>query len=190
MQIFWPGECVLPMNLQTICLHSELTGNPNKKSYSVHRRHLAWLPRYWLFFSGHNHAWGKAPHPGCMQRGKIRERVSKLNSVLLADSVLRKSTKVTSLTPTQSQQVQFSSVQLLSHVGLWDPMNRSMPGLLVHHRLLEFTQTHVHWVGDAIQPSHLLSSPSPPAPNPSQHQGLFQWVNSLHEVAKVLEFQI
>ena len=52
------------------------------------------------------------------------------------------------------------------------------------------TQTHAHWVGDAIQPCHPLSSPSPPAPNPSQHQGLFQWVNSLHEVAKVLEFQI
>ena len=56
--------------------------------------------------------------------------------------------------------------------------------------LLEFTQTHVHRVGDAIQPSHPLSSPSPPAPNPSQHQGLFQWVNSSHEVAKVLEFQL
>ena len=55
---------------------------------------------------------------------------------------------------------------------------------------LEFTQTHVHWVGDAIQPSHPLSSPSPPAPNPSQHQGLFQWVNFSHEVAKVLEFQL
>ena len=55
--------------------------------------------------------------------------------------------------------------------------------------LPEFTQTHVHWVGDAIQPSHPLSSPSPPAPNPSQHQGLFQWVNSSHQVAKVLEFQ-
>ena len=67
-------------------------------------------------------------------------------------------------------------------------MNRSMPGLPVHHQLLEFTQTHVHRVGDAIQPSHPWSSPSP-APNPSQHQGLFQWINSLHEVAKVLEFQ-
>ena len=69
-------------------------------------------------------------------------------------------------------------------------MNRSLPGLPVHHQLLEFTQTHVHQVGDAIQPSHPLSSPSPPAPNPSQHQGLFQWVNSSHEVAKVLEFQL
>ena len=69
-------------------------------------------------------------------------------------------------------------------------MNHSMPGLPVHHQLLEFTQTHVHWVGDAIQPSHPLSSPSPPAPNPSQQQGLFQWVNSSHEVAKVLEFQL
>ena len=60
----------------------------------------------------------------------------------------------------------------------------------IHHQLLEFTQTHVHQVGDAIQPSYPLSSPFPPAPNPSQHQSLFQWVNSSHEVAKVLEFQL
>ena len=69
-------------------------------------------------------------------------------------------------------------------------MNRSMSGLPVHHKLLEFTQTHAHQVSDAIQPSHPLSSPSPPAPNPSQHQGLFQRVSSSHEVAKVLEFQL
>ena len=69
-------------------------------------------------------------------------------------------------------------------------MNRSMPGLPFHHQLPEFTQTHVHWVGDAIQPSHPLLSPSPPAPNPSQHQSLFQWLSSSHEVAKVLEFQL
>jgi len=65
-------------------------------------------------------------------------------------------------------------------------MNCSMPGLPVHHRLPEFTQPHVHRVGDAIQLSHPLSSPSPPAPNPSQHQSLFQIVNSSHEVVKVL----
>ena len=64
-------------------------------------------------------------------------------------------------------------------------MNRSMPGLSVHHQLLEFTQTHVHQVSDAIQPSHPLSSPSPPTPNPTQHQGLFQRLNSSQEVAKV-----
>ena len=69
-------------------------------------------------------------------------------------------------------------------------MNRSTPGLLVHHQLLESTQIYVHWVSDAIQPSHPLSSPSLPALNPSQHQGLFQWVNSSHEVAKVLELQL
>ena len=73
--------------------------------------------------------------------------------------------------------VQFSSVTQ-SCPTLCDPTNHSTPGLPVHHHLTEFTQTHVHWVGDAIQPSHPLSSPSPPAPNPSQHQGLFQWVNS------------
>ena len=69
-------------------------------------------------------------------------------------------------------------------------MSHSMPGLPVHHQLWEFNQTHVHRVGDAIQPSHPLSSPSPPAPSPSQHQGLFQWVNSSHEVSKVLVFHL
>ena len=85
--------------------------------------------------------------------------------------------------------VQFSSVAQ-SCLTLCDPMNRSTPGLPVHHWLPEFIQTHVHQFGDAIQPSHPLSSPSPPAHNPSQHQGLYQWVNSLHEVAKVLDFQL
>ena len=84
---------------------------------------------------------------------------------------------------------QFSSVAQ-SCLTLCDPTNRSTPGLPVHYQLPEFTQTHVHRVSDAIQPSHLLSSPSPPASNPSQHQSLFQWVNSSHEVAKVLEFQL
>ena len=85
--------------------------------------------------------------------------------------------------------LQFSSVAQ-SCPTLCDPMNHSTPGLPVHHQLLEFTETHVHQVGDAFQPSHPLSSPSLPVPNPSQHQGLFQWVNSSHEVAKVLEFQL
>ena len=83
----------------------------------------------------------------------------------------------------------FSSVAQ-SCPTLWDPMNYSTPGVSVHHQLPESTQTHVHWVSDAIQPSHPLSSPSPPALNLSQHQGLFQWVSSSHLVAKVLEFQL
>ena len=69
-------------------------------------------------------------------------------------------------------------------------MDRSTPGLPVHYQLLESTQTHVHWVSDAIQPSHPLSSPSPPAFNLSQHQGLFKWVSASHQVAKGLEFQL
>ena len=85
--------------------------------------------------------------------------------------------------------IQFSSVAQ-SCLTLCDPRNCSTPGFPVHHQLPEFTQTHAHRVGDVIQPSHPLSSPSPPTPNPSQHQGLSQWVNSLHEVAKVLEFQL
>ena len=75
--------------------------------------------------------------------------------------------------------VQFSSVAQLCPT-LCDPMDCSMPGLLAHHQLPEFTQTHVHWVSDAIQPSHPLSSPSPSTFNPSQHQGLFKWVSSSH----------
>ena len=85
--------------------------------------------------------------------------------------------------------IQFSSVAQ-SCPTLCDPMNRSTPGLPVHHQIPELTQTHGHRVSDAIQPSHPLLSPSPPVPNPSQHQGLFQRVNSSHEVDKVLEFQL
>ena len=88
-----------------------------------------------------------------------------------------------------SVNFQFSSVTQSCPIPC-DPMNHSTPGLPVHHQLPEFTQTHVHWVGDAIQPSHPLLPPSPPALNPSQHWSLFQWVNSSHEVAKVLDFQL
>jgi len=103
-----------------------------------------------------------------------------LGGFLKGDDYLNKHTFVTH---------QFSSVTQLCPT-LCDPMNCSTPGLPVHHQLPESTQTHVHRVGDAIQPSHPLSSPSPPALNLSQHQGLFQWVSSLHQVAKVLEFQL
>ena len=85
--------------------------------------------------------------------------------------------------------IQFSSVAQ-SCPTLHDPMNRRMPGLPVHHQLPESTQTYVHRVNDPIQPSHSLSSPSPPALNLSQLQGLFKWVSSLHQVAKILEFQL
>ena len=90
----------------------------------------------------------------------------------------------------------FSSVQLswwvllLSSVQLCNPMDCSTPGLPVYHQLQKFTQTPTHWVGDVIQPSHPLSSPSPPTFNLSQHKGLFKWVSSLHQVTKVLEFQL
>ena len=85
--------------------------------------------------------------------------------------------------------VHFSSVTQ-SCPALCDPMNYSISGFPVHHQLPEFTQTHVHWVGDAIQPSHPLSSPSIPALNLSQHQGLFNWVSSSHQVAKILEVKL
>jgi len=85
--------------------------------------------------------------------------------------------------------IQFSSVTQ-SCSTLCNPMDCSTSGLPVHHQLPELAQTHVHWVGDAIQPSHPLSSPSPPTFNLSQHQGLFKWVSSSHQVAKLLKFQL
>ena len=87
--------------------------------------------------------------------------------------------------------IQFSSVAQ-SRLTLWphDPMDCSMPGFPVHHQLPELAQTHVHQVGDAIQTSHPLSSPSPPAFNLSQHQSIFQWVSSSHQVARVMELQL
>jgi len=93
------------------------------------------------------------------------------------------------LSTSLGEMPQFSSVAQ-SCPTLCDPINHSTPGLPVHYQLLESTQTHIHWVGDAIQPSHPLSSPSPPALNLSQHQGLFKWVSSSHQVAKILEFQL
>ena len=89
----------------------------------------------------------------------------------------------------QQENVQFNSATQ-SYLTLYDPMDCSTPGFPVHHQLPELAQTHVHRVSDAIQLSHPLSSPSPPAFNLSQHQGLFQGVTSLHHVAKVLEFQL
>ena len=107
----------------------------------------------------------------------------------IVKAILRKKNGTGGINPPDFSSVQISSVAQLCST-LCDPMNRSTPGLLVHYQLPGFTKTHAHRVSDAIQPSHPLSSPSPPAPNPSQHQGLFQRVNSFHEVAKVLEFQL
>ena len=83
-------------------------------------------------------------------------------------------------------QGQVFSLVAQSCLTLCDPVDYSTPGLLVYHQLRKFTQTHVHWVGAGIQPSHPLPSPSPLAPNPSQHQSLFQWVNSLHHIIQQL----
>ena len=83
-----------------------------------------------------------------------------------------------------------SWVRLLSHDWLFAPMDCSIPGFPVHHQLLEFTKTHVHWIDDAIQPPHPLSSLAPPAFNLSQHQNLFRWVSYSHQVTKVLRFKL
>ena len=104
----------------------------------------------------------------------------------------RKSTTASTLPPSICHKVMgldatiFGSVSQLC-LTPWNPMDCSTPGFPVHHQLPELAQTHVHWVSDTIQPSHPLLSPSPPAFNLSQHQGLFQWISSSHQVAKVLE---
>ena len=121
---------------------------------------------------------------GTLQLGELREQSASLQ----AGPRKHSTSSQLSLRPLITSAL-FSSVAQ-SCPTLCDPMNRSMPGLHVHHQLPESTQTHVHWVSDAIQPSHPLSSPSHPAFNLSQNQGLFKWVSSLHQVAKVLEFQL
>ena len=134
------------------------------------------------------------PHKA--ERGRFRERGLPI-LIRLGPTLRPHLTLITSSGPYLQRysnlniwgSVQFSSVTQ-SCLTLRDPMNRSTWDLPIHHQLPEFNQTHVHRVGDAIQPSHPLSSPSPPVPNPSQHQSLFLWVNSSYEVAKVLEFQL
>ena len=119
----------------------------------------------------------------------INKIVLRMKFVALNTYIKKEEKKAIIWASTLRTSVQFSSVTQ-SCLPRYEPMNCSTPGLPVYHQLLEFTQTHVHRVSDAIQPSHPLLSPSPPAPNPSQHQSLFQWVNFSHEVAKVLEFQL
>ena len=118
------------------------------------------------------------PRGFCGRRGVVQEELGRWNRVVLMV-----------LSPESYSPVQFSSVTHLCPFPC-DPLDCNMPGLPVHHQLLEFTQTHVHIVSGAIQPSCPLSSPSPPAFNLSQHQGLFQWVSASHQVAKGLEFQL
>ena len=127
--------------------------------------------------------------PGFSIHGIFQARVLEWGAIAFSAQGTYLSTNMAFMVLSTSDSVQFSSVTQ-SCLTLCDPMNSSTPGLPVHHQLPEFTQTHVHWVGDAIQPSHPLSSPSPPALNLSQHQGLFKWVSSSHQVAKVLEFQL
>ena len=143
-----------------------------------HRLVIAFLPRSNCLLI----SWLQSPSAVILEPKKIKSVSVSIVSPSICHEVMEPDAMTFS-------SAQFSSVTQ-SCLTLCDPMNCSMPGLPVHHQLPEFTQTHAHWVSDAIQPSYPLSSPPPPAPSPSQHQGLFQWVNSSHEVAKVLEFQL
>ena len=118
----------------------------------------------------------------------VDKRVKYLNRNFIKEVIQMASRHMKISSSSLGNRFQFQSVAQLG-LTLCDPMDCSVPGFPVHHQLLELTQTHVHRVGDAIQPSHPLLLPSPPAFNLSQHQGLFQWVSSSHQVATVLEFQ-
>ena len=136
----------------------------------------------WLFTSSGQSIGASASVPPMNIQGWFPLGLTDLNSL-----------KYKGLSRIFSSTIRFSSVQFIS-VAQWcptlcDPMDCSTPGLHVGHQLSELTQTHAHWVSYAIQTSYPLSSPSPPAFNLSQHQGLFQWVSSSHQVATVLEFQ-
>ena len=142
-----------------------------------------WIPKYYqsnyVMCSNYQKINLVIQFPGA--KNKLTAHFAVHNDQVMKWSELQQSSHRTS--------VQFSSVAQPCLI-LCDPVNHSTLALPVHHQLLESTQSHVHRVGDAIQPSHPLSSPSPPALNLSQHQGLFKWVSSSHQVAKVLEFQL
>ena len=162
------------------------TGNPVVWCKGCWIRKLSvchWPNKTRQIFKKEDHINGKE---GCNNMGTMN--ILKGKSKFEESSFLLRNNKAV-LIINQFSSVQFSSVAQ-SCPTLCDPMNRSTPGLPVYHQLPEFIQIHIHRVSDAIQPLHPLSSPSPPAPNPSQHQSLFQWVSSSHEVAKVLEFQL
>ena len=146
---------------------------------TLFQQHKRWL---YTWTSPDVRYWNQIDYILCSQRWRSSIQSAKTRSgadcgsdheILIAKFRLKlKKVGKTTRRPVQFSLVQLSSVTQ-SYLTLWDLMNRSTPGLPVHHQLLEFTQTHVHRVSDGIQPSHPLPSPSPPAPNPSQHQGLF-----------------
>ena len=150
--------------------------------YNGHHQIVSTEIRLVIFFAAED---GKAPYNQQKQDEKLT--VALIMNSLLQNSGLnwRKYGKPLLF----GHSVQCSSVAQLC-LTFCDPIDFSMSGLPVYHQLPEFTQAHVHWVSDAIQRSHPLLSPSPPAFNLSQHQGLFKWVSSSHQVAKVLEFQL
>ena len=164
---FWPGQPFLPQGLWTCCiLHLTLPW--------PHIWVLLQMPTFPLPVpaSFHQHL--------CISLSEKLFPTSQARLDSLSSYFIRMS---------QCRIIQFSSVAQ-SCPTLCDPMDCSTPGLPVLHHLPEFTQTHVHWDCVAIQPSHPLSSPSPPTFNLSQHQDLFKWVSSSHQMAKVLEFQL
>ena len=139
------------------------------------------ITTFWQMFS-----WFTPSSTGCPQISPSQWRLSQSPywKLQLSNHLCSQFFLFCFIFPIALHSVQFSSVTH-SCLTLCDCMNCSMPGLPVHHQFPEFTQTHVHRVDDAMHPSHLLLSPSPPSPNPCQDQGLLQWVNSSHEVAKV-----
>ena len=176
-----PGSSVhgiLPARIQEWVAMSSSRGSSQTRN-QTHVSHVSCIGRHVLY---HRHHLGSLhstwTYLVITYNGKESEKVCICMYTCMCIYVYKK-TYIS-----ESLSVQFSSVTELCPT-LCDPMNHSMPGLSIHHQLPEFTQTHAHRVSDTIQPSHPLSPTSPPAPNPSQYQGLFQWVNSSHEVAKV-----
>ena len=173
--------CLVAQSCLILCVHEDSPGKNTGVGYH------ALLQGIFLTQGSNPHLlyswWAKVKRVPTLPNGASRQGRERAIVTLIAVFVKCLCTSGTSCS------VQFISVAQ-SCPTLCDPKNRSTPGFPVHHQLPEFTQTHVHQFGDAIQPSHPLSSPSPPAPNPSQHQSLFQWVKSSYQVAKVLEFQL
>ena len=183
---FMSIETVMPSNHLILC-HPLLILPSTFPSFGVFSNESAlcnrW-PKYWSFSFNIS--------PSSEHAGLISFRIDWLEVLAVQGTLksLQHHSSKASILPCSALNITFSSVWSLSHVWLFATSWIASCQAFLSITNSQSTQTHVHWVGDAIQPSHPLSSPSPPALYPSQHQSLFQWVNSLHEVAKVLELQL
>ena len=191
INLWWWSLCsIYRCGLSVLCIWKLYIKIPNKKQ-NLCMKIIYTVYTVYALTHTHTHTHTQTDLPALIWKSSIwYEAQNKRGGARLREYIFNEShQQMTDKVIRKTYSVHFCSVTQ-SCPTLCNPIDSSTPGFPVHHQLLELTQTHVHWVSDAIQPSHPLPSPSPPTFNLSQHQGLFKQVSSLHQVAKVLEFQL